>query len=59
MAKMVGIPFSEVKARLMENPDVVAAYQQAEHANEPIQMNPFKLFQCHNVGTLSCQSIIS
>lgn len=40
MAKVVGIPFSEVKARLMENPDVVVAYQQAEHANEPIQIIP-------------------
>ncbi|WP_264889594.1 hypothetical protein [Shewanella xiamenensis] len=40
MAKVVGIPFTEVKARLMENPDVVAAYQQAQHANEPIQIIP-------------------
>ena len=38
MAKVVGIPFSEVKARLMANPEVVAAYQQAQHANEPIQI---------------------
>lgn len=40
MAKVVGIPFTEVKARLMENPDVAAAYQQAQHANEPIQIIP-------------------
>ncbi|ABX51834.1 conserved hypothetical protein (plasmid) [Shewanella baltica OS195] len=40
MAKVVGIPFTEVKARLMENPDVVAAYQQAQHANESIQIIP-------------------
>lgn len=48
MANVVGIPFSDVKARLMENPDVVAAYQQAQHANEPIHIIPVQ----HSEGVI-------
>lgn len=48
MGKVTGIPFSEVKAQLMDNPEVVAAYEQAVQADEPIHIIPVQ----HSEGVI-------
>ncbi|MGL5359498.1 MAG: hypothetical protein ACRDBI_07255 [Shewanella sp.] len=48
MGKVTGIPFSQVKAQLMDNPEVVAAYEQAELADEPIHIIPVQ----HSEGVI-------